>query len=473
MSKTMQHLFDTNSPLTWAKGDGRGLERIEDHTTAPVVRKENPMYPLNPKSVAAHLGWNRKTVKAAMPTMVMQPNWEFYEATTSIPAWDLNGLVQTDLLKYANEQKVFEGYGRSVKETAADQSIDLARWKLFDWQDRKDTFLNPSWHNLEEYLERMARHMTKVTGFKHDPSQMHVVRAEMQYKIERSRRWREKRYKEILEDRIFAVERALEKQADSYEELDESLFLQAETRKPDLFVDERTEEQALWDNTWDYMYLLKPQELVNLTIEYGDNSLFGWKANHMLIEAMVGDVYTIKSKLRRVGKELDKDAVADARRKWNTIWHNPKVSPESAAEEYFAMDADMYEALRLKATERALVRSVTQEYESRRAGYTSKLKAAERAFWASENHPYGVKAILPGQDLCFKDEDDKYLEGSCTEVKYELNCGVTVSLDQIPEEDPESSDVDESLFNPVVLEAISVPKRKRIWGTRSSHKETL
>jgi hypothetical protein len=402
----------------------------------------------------------------------MQPNWEFYEAVTCVPAWELGSLIQTDLLAHANEQGYFEGFGRSVKETAADQSIDLARWKLFEWQDKAEVFLNPTWHNIEDYLKRMAAHMTKTTGVKHDPSQMHVVRAEMQYKIERSKRWREKRYKEILEDRIFAVEQAIERQAESYEELDESLFLRAEFRTPDLFIDERTPEQALFDNTWEYMHLLKPQELVNLTIEHGDNSLFGWKANHMLVETMVGDVYTIKSKLKRIAKELDKDTFTAARKKWVMMWHNPKVSPESAAEEYFAMDPEMYKALQLKATERCLVRSVLQEHESRRSGVISKLKAAERAFWDAENHPYAVKAILPGQDLCFE-TDDGYLEGSCVELRYELNNGMVVSVDQIPEEDLEPTDVDESLFNPVVIETLSMPKRKRIWGTRSPYFQVL
>jgi hypothetical protein len=440
MSKTMQYLFDINSPLTWAKGEGRGLPR-----------KEKSMYFKD----LAHRRWNQDAIRQVLPKPVILPKEEV--VTSSIPAQEAGNLLQVDTSVYPDAVEAFEIGGiRTTKEYTADQLVGRAKFWLNEWIDKREVFLHPVWHTRPP----------KVT-VDMGPDELEAVRQDIQAfpgRVFRSERWRRAKYYERLEDLEYGVEMAAERKLEMYDELDQQLLLEAEAREPAPWADERTKEEAWWDyirpamEDWDI-------EQLAMFMDKADSGLEVWAADKLMLEKMVAEYRVL---LFKWDTQLGNVEVTNTDEQgYNIINEFKSPTLESKADEFFALDRKVYQAIDTRRRYEALRPSLLAKVDKVRGKARAKAKAAQEAFWGRQEDPFKVVAVLPGQDLCFE-VDGEYLEGSCTEVRYELANGMRVSVDHIPEGDLNDADYvepEDELFNPVLPcdMPLVVEKPKRRW----------
>lgn len=455
MSKMMQYLFKINSPLTWAKGEGRGLPR-----------KEKSMYFKD----LAHKRWNQDAIRQVLPKPMMSaPASEFYQATTKIPAWEVGDLISIDLCQHEAEMPIFERGGRSTEEYNADDMVALAKYKLLDWRDKKEAFLSPTWHTDEQGLvQRAIKAHYDPIGFvlrgEMDPYEIEAIVKDHRARVSRSKKWREAKYLERLGDLEYNIETAMERQQDIYHKLDQQLLLEAEARGPAPWTDGRSKEQAYFDyirpamEDWDI-------EQLAMFMDKADSGLEVWAADKLMLEKMVAEYRVL---LFKWDTQLGNVEVTNTDEQgYNIINEFKSPTLESKADEMFAMDHKVYQAIDTRRRYEALRPSLLAKVDKVRGKAEVKAKAAQEAFWGRQEDPFKVVAVLPGQDLCFE-VDGKYLEGSCTEVRYELANGMRVSVDQIPEGDLNDADYvepEDELFNPVLPcdMPLVVEKPKRRW----------
>jgi hypothetical protein len=345
--------------------------------------------------------------------------------TSAIVVQDLNKLIQINGQQYTQDLvDTFGSHGErgTIRETTADQKVDYALFRQAEWEDRKETFLEPAWFDTEDFIKRTVKFIDKETGCKSIHNTAAIEQAQ-EMRVEFSRRFRERIAKQKSKDMEAAVGAAREAQKDMYAVQDERNQWDAEDRAENqVFIDNRTPEGAYYMHNKEAMDYMSMAEIL-MFIEHEDNFGLMSKAGYMHTEEMTADYRRVEMRIKRFQKEVfsnnryNRQEGEYYKRCWSIAFkHNSEYH-------FFCIPEEIRELFRLRDLKRRLFNELVREGERREEKKLSQAKKREAAFWERQNNPDGILEIQKGEEYIFYGEDGELMPGSCTEVKYVMNDG--------------------------------------------------
>jgi hypothetical protein len=377
----------------------------------------------------ANKRWNSDTIKQ----MVVNAEAELSRPQEEIPITSdittnyLSGLIQTDNTEYADlHLNMFGQNGErgTERELRADQMVDYAEYLQEDWEDRKESFLSPSWFDTSDFVKRATQYMDKVQGTKSVHNTAALEQAQS-YRVENSRRFREKIAEEKDKDLEFRVNLSKEIQADIREDIDIRNSWSAEERAEEVpFYDTRTKEGAWFEyinnrlnNNPDAEFLLK-------VAEFEENGFLRLKAGQILREEMVGCYRRTCMKVARLKKYFHKKYKPTDGVYWAKCFQQAYWTDDSNF--YFEIPEDIRvtDYFRRQILQNSLKGLLMAEAEAESTRRQLKKKREEKALLERLENPDRIVGILQGEKFWFTyPETDELIEGSHSDIKYLYNDG--------------------------------------------------